>query len=1151
MANTPLASSSRDHSSQMSVSDIEASQRSTQVLEDTGQEDDSAGDTMAGDKKLKNMMSGLEQFFVFDRHIRTELSSEGTKKRTIYTGQAKCQQKACKGKTITFSSKSKANLRKHYEKMHKDLVRLLDDTLGVLSKRRRSAHGDNFPSKRSGQQLCMEEALAEQEEVTPEQKREAWNRWFIENMTPLSITDHPSLWGAMGLIASDFSVPSRRTMTNTPSASSSRDHSPSQMSVSDIEASHRSTQGLEDTLQEDDSADDTTAADEKLKKMMSGLQQTELSSEGRKKRTIYTGQAKCQQKACKGKTIIFTSKSKANLRKHYEKMHKDLLRLLDDTLGVLSKRRRSAPGDDFPSKRSGQQLCMEEALAEQEEVTPEQKREAWNRWFIETMTPLSITDHPSLRGAMSLIAPDFSVPSRRTITITPSVSPPRDHSPSEMSVSDIEASQLSTQVLEDSLQEDDSADETTTADKKLKKIMSGLEKFFVFDRHIRTEKSIEGLKERTIYTGQAKCQQKACKGKTIIFSSKSKANLRKHYEKVHKNQVRLLDDTQGGLGKRGCSASGDDFPSKRSGRQLCKEEALPKQEEVTPEQKREAWNRWFIETMTPLSVTDHPSLRGAMGLIAPDFSVPSRRTMTRSLEKMAEKAKLDLSNLLFSVQYVATTADSWTAHSRVFIGMTVHWIDPVNLDRRHGTLACKEIKESQEKSVIAKVISDVHDDFGLSHKLTATTTDNGTNYCAAFSHFGVEDVPVEGGEKPDPEVVDGQPGDLHDQLQEAANYHLPTHYRCGAHTVNLIATTDVKEVRGWNYGPGAAFTKAAGKAQATWNLQNRSPVWANQIKAKTGHKLKTFCVTRWNSYYEAVKSLLKTMVTQDKMDELNTILAQQKGCVQFEIIDKQVLSEYAKVMEPVARCLSKLQGEENAYMGTLLPSLQLMRIALEELQADKTLQYAQPLVTALLGSKESGRGFYGRFSWVFEDDKIIMSSALHPHYTLALIHHFLPDKAAYIKDRIIREMKAIVGMEEEVQSPARSMINKEQDEFAGILAAAPQVRCKEEVEEVIKRELEGWQREMTSIPISPDKFPSVYRDAWLDLFRRYNTPLPSSAAVERLFSSAGDILKPKRSSLSNLNFESLVFLSGNFNLLGFKEWPKEEEEKEGEEGLYV
>lgn len=49
----------------------------------------------------------------------------------------------------------------------------------------------------------------------------------------------------------------------------------------------------------------------------------------------------------------------------------------------------------------------------------------------------------------------------------------------------------------------------------------------------------------------------------------------------------------------------------------------------------------------------------------------------------------------------------------------------------------------------------------------------------------------------------------------------------------------------------------------------------------------------------------------------------------------------------------------------------------------------------------------------------------------------------------------------------------------------------------------------------------------MKLFIKYNTSLPSSAAAERLFSTAGDILRPKRSSLTANNFEQLVMLKGN------------------------
>ncbi|KAG0710081.1 hypothetical protein GWK47_002595 [Chionoecetes opilio] len=62
-------------------------------------------------------------------------------------------------------------------------------------------------------------------------------------------------------------------------------------------------------------------------------------------------------------------------------------------------------------------------------------------------------------------------------------------------------------------------------------------------------------------------------------------------------------------------------------------------------------------------------------------------------------------------------------------------------------------------------------------------------------------------------------------------------------------------------------------------------------------------------------------------------------------------------------------------------------------------------------------------------------------------------------------------------------------------------------------------------------------DDWVEVFIKYNTPLPSSAAVERLFSSGGDILRSKRASLTAANFESLVFLKGNLGLLSLPKGP--------------
>ena len=57
--------------------------------------------------------------------------------------------------------------------------------------------------------------------------------------------------------------------------------------------------------------------------------------------------------------------------------------------------------------------------------------------------------------------------------------------------------------------------------------------------------------------------------------------------------------------------------------------------------------------------------------------------------------------------------------------------------------------------------------------------------------------------------------------------------------------------------------------------------------------------------------------------------------------------------------------------------------------------------------------------------------------------------------------------------------------------------------------------------------PAYKRDAWLPKFKRINTAIPSSAAVERLFAVGSDILRSKRSSMMKENFEKFVLLHEN------------------------
>ncbi|KAG0715648.1 hypothetical protein GWK47_011456 [Chionoecetes opilio] len=92
------------------------------------------------------------------------------------------------------------------------------------------------------------------------------------------------------------------------------------------------------------------------------------------------------------------------------------------------------------------------------------------------------------------------------------------------------------------------------------------------------------------------------------------------------------------------------------------------------------------------------------------------------------------------------------------------------------------------------------------------------------------------------------------------------------------------------------------------------------------------------------------------------------------------------------------------------------------------------------------------------------------------------------------------------------------------------------------KELESWCSEkQRNKLLEQAMFPALSRAASVDVFVEYNTAIPSSAAVERLFSQGSDIMKVKRVSLTSDNFDRLVFIKGNMDLLNMELSPEDSE----------
>ena len=171
---------------------------------------------------------------------------------------------------------------------------------------------------------------------------------------------------------------------------------------------------------------------------------------------------------------------------------------------------------------------------------------------------------------------------------------------------------------------------------------------------------------------------------------------------------------------------------------------------------------------------------------------------------------------------------------------------------------------------------------------------------------------------------------------------------------------DVAEVPHWNKGSMAVFRKPGAKAQALWNLQNKSPVIAGKIKEATGgRRLKTPVATRWNSYFDAMKCLMELVLEKNEVRiAMNNILSTQ-GVGLFDGRDINVIKEYLLVMTPVANCLDKIQCDKTAYMGNLLPDLMLLKQRLQKVK-NQNLKYARSLVEYLLEQNDFHHGFNNR-----------------------------------------------------------------------------------------------------------------------------------------------------------------------------------------------
>ena len=192
-----------------------------------------------------------------------------------------------------------------------------------------------------------------------------------------------------------------------------------------------------------------------------------------------------------------------------------------------------------------------------------------------------------------------------------------------------------------------------------------------------------------------------------------------------------------------------------------------------------------------------------------------------------------------------------------------------------AAIACTGMTGRHTYDVLACTIEQIHTSHSLAGKVCATITDNGSNFVKAFTVFSdsvnctteeYEDVKEEEEDVAFENIDELLSVDLEEtSIDGLFQVQLPPHYRCAAHTLNLVASKDVDKFLSSSTTSKTVYHNSFAKSSALWNKASRSTVASDTVQEVTKRKLIVPIATRWNSYYDAVVRVIENSLELNEL----------------------------------------------------------------------------------------------------------------------------------------------------------------------------------------------------------------------------------------------------------------------------------------------
>ncbi|KAK0147565.1 hypothetical protein N1851_012966 [Merluccius polli] len=343
--------------------------------------------------------------------------------------------------------------------------------------------------------------------------------------------------------------------------------------------------------------------------------------------------------------------------------------------------------------------------------------------------------------------------------------------------------------------------------------------------------------------------------------------------------------------------------------------------------------------------------------------------------------------------------------------------------------------------------------------------------------------------------------DVNDVFDDATEYGivLPPHLRCASHTMNLVSCSNLEKWFTSNPAIKGIYRSATAKCTALWNKASRSTMASETVGDVFSKKLLVPCTTRWNSFHDAV-----ARITEIPLNDLITI-CDRLGLKCFSDRELQFLKEYCAITKPLTVALDILQGEDNCYYGTLLPTLEVLMA--------KTLEKKEGLTVAMGLPDAIVQAIKTRFAAVLENKDAMVAAASLPMFKLRWCKDQV--KKDMVKGYLVAECHKVTPKPGPVHQPEEpTTLTPSTSKTHDFFNFGEDDDTFSSVESEIISYLRTTETEMDVL----QQFPTI---------KEKNAATPSSTPVERLFSLGSLVPCPKRNKLKDKRFEKLLLMRYN------------------------